>query len=171
MPLINIGGIYYPSLISTNGISFDLFLAGCARKPHCPDCHNPELWDFNVGIRMTIEEITKMIASKKKIDSVAIMGGEPLHNKYLYDLIAALSKLDKSIWLYTSYELSDVPKNILSICDFIKTGKYVAVLHCDSRLKSKNQQIFKNNGDCFVNYYAYDERDEWGSCNTLIKGR
>ena len=29
--------------------SLEIYLAGCSGQPKCKGCHNPMLWDFNMG--------------------------------------------------------------------------------------------------------------------------
>ncbi len=151
---INVGSIFYPAFSSTNGIAIEIYLAGCARKEKCKGCHNPELWDFSAGMSMEISEIVSLIREKFAVDSIAIMGGEPLHNPALFSLLKALKSLNKTIWLYTSYELEDVPNFIKNLCDFIKTGTYEEKLRTkDEWLASANQKIYKKVGDIFELYY------------------
>jgi anaerobic ribonucleoside-triphosphate reductase activating protein len=152
----NVGGIAYPSFNSTNGIALDLFLSGCRRKEKCKGCHNPELWDFDNGIRMDLEDIDKLISKKKVMDSVAVMGGEPLHNSNLLQLLQMIKSKGKKVWLYTSYELSQIPKNIRDSCDYIKTGIYEEENRTtrESWLASKNQSIYAREGEIFAPYYV-----------------
>lgn len=155
---VNVGNFSYPSFNSTNGIAFDLFLTGCSR--HCKGCHNPHLWNKNAGIRMEIDEIVNIVKSKKVLDSIAIMGGEPLENEQLPEILYALwsSCPEKEIWLYTSYELEEIPEEIKQYCDYIKTGTFEQDLYIDNaRLSSSNQKIFKNEGNGFGLYYVYGE--------------
>ncbi len=156
---INIGGIIYPSFNSTNGIALEIYLTGCSRC--CKNCHNPNLWDKNAGIQMEIDKIVSIINSKKVVDSVAIMGGEPLENKLLLELLHEIQSTGKEIWLYTSYELEEVPDNIKELCNYIKTGEFIEELYCEGRLHSKNQKIFKNENNSFVLYYGYTAEREY----------
>lgn len=107
---------------------------------------------------MEIDEIVTIIRSKKILDSIAIMGGEPLENEYLSEILYAIrsSCPEKEIWLYTSYELEEIPEEIKQYCDYIKTGKFEQDLYVENvRLSSSNQKIFKNEGDGFGIYYVY----------------
>ena len=152
MPEVRIGGLYYPSFNSTNGVSLELYLSGCAREEKCAGCHNPELWDFNAGILMTLGEIAELVNEKAILDAVAILGGEPLHNPSLIPILNAIN--DKEIWLYTSYELDEIPEEIKQKCTFIKTGQYIESLRTyNCRLSSSNQKIYKKVGDRFDLYY------------------
>lgn len=142
---VNIGGVTYPSFNCSNGVGMEIYLSGCNRQPKCDGCHNPELWSFNAGVCVTIEEIVEIINDKEYLDAVAIMGGEPLDNHNIFDILQAVVETGKEIWLYTSYELEEVPEEIRQLCNFIKTGRYEHKLKspADAWLASTNQHVFK----------------------------
>lgn len=150
---MKINSIIFPSYNSSDGISIDIFISGCARNPKCLDCHNPHLWNFNNGEGVDYNSLTQWLKDKENLyDNIVIMGGEPLDNK---DLDILLSKLYgiKPIWLYTSYEINEVSDNIKQYCNFIKTGRYVKELKSDNylsydiKLASTNQKILKRGVD------------------------
>ncbi|MCE5220020.1 MAG: radical SAM protein [Clostridium sp.] len=138
---------------TANTKTFEIYLAGCARNPHCKNCFNEETWDFNIG-KLYEEELPnisiKINDFSNLIKYIAILGGEPLHSKGLVHLLEILYKL-KPIWLYTSYELNEVPNNIKQYCSYIKTGRYIEELAIDNniqygiKLASSNQKIYKIN--------------------------
>jgi organic radical activating enzyme len=159
MPFINVGGIVYPSFNSTNGISLDLFISGCAREPHCENCHNHELWDFNAGVQISLDELFKIIKNKSIIDAVAVMGGEPLHNIYIRDILSGIRELNKQVWLYTSYDIFEIPENVLSLCDYIKTGRYMPEHKVnDGWLATSNQKIYRVDNYTFSPELYYEEK-------------
>lgn len=153
---MKINNIIYPSFNSTNGISVDIFVAGCSRKPHCKNCHNPTLWDFNNGVLVdknyTETLLTWLNQNTNLFDNIAIMGGEPLDqnlNDLLYFVCMLYIHTNKNIWLYTSYELEEIPFEIKQYCHYIKTGRYIPELSTDNniqhgiKLATSNQQIHK----------------------------
>lgn len=84
------------------------------------------------------------------IERIAIFGGEPLDQSpiELEKLLRELKSLNKEIWLFTSYELDNVPDNIKELCDYIKTGIYDESLKSETEsygyiLASSNQKIHK----------------------------
>jgi len=142
----------YPAFNSSNGIGLEIYLSGCNRKEKCKGCHNPELWNFQYGRKLSLDELKKIIIPKQKyLDTFVIMGGEPLHQKRenLIALLDFLIQFDKQIWLYTSYEINEVPKEIQQYCNYIKTGRYNEKLKTKSniqygiQLASSNQKIYK----------------------------
>lgn len=138
--------------------NFEIYLAGCRAKPHCKDCHNPELWDFKYGERLTkarLQEIkNKIELFDNLIDSISLMGGEPLdqHRDELLELCKFLEKFNKDIWLFTRYELEEIPKNIVKYFSYVKCGRYLPDKKDDHEeygvvLATSNQHIYKRGKD------------------------
>jgi len=136
--------------------SIDIFISGCSASPKCENCHNPELWDFNIGEEYNknqLDTIGKYITDYGNIiDNIFIVGGEPLDQpvETLRHLLKQLNTLhDKPIWLFTRYSLSEVPSNIRHYCTYIKTGRYKPEHICKNnvqygvKLATSNQQIHK----------------------------
>jgi anaerobic ribonucleoside-triphosphate reductase activating protein len=106
----------------------EVYLAGCNRR--CPGCHNPETWDFNQGNDWRYQVTDRNLMQRLKTpltDKIWIMGGEPLDQdlKELTALLDFCSEAKRPIWLWTSYELDDVPDSILVRVNVIKTGRYI----------------------------------------------
>ena len=103
-------GIEYSFL--TRGL--DIYVSGC-KGPHCIGCHNPETHSFRVGqvyndsILMKIKN--KIEGFSSMIDKIFIFGGEPLDQKLpdLYQMLDDLKQFNRPIWLFTKYDLKDVP--------------------------------------------------------------
>ena len=130
--------------------ALEIYLSGC-NGPHCPGCHNTELWNFDVGedINKALERLLiKLERDGDMIQEVWVLGGEPLDQE-LTQLLVLLSNIPKHfrIVLFTRYELSDVPYSVLVYADLIKTGAYVSELACTDRvfagitLASTNQEV------------------------------
>jgi len=148
MQTVQVGGWLYPSFNATDGIAVELYLAGCNRKPKCDGCHNPEMWSFEYGETLKIGTVLDIIRCKyKKADNIVIMGGEPLHQSNLLLLLENIKNSfpDKLLWLYTSYELGEVPIDYCYYTDYLKTGRYDKSKRVKGRLASSNQKIWKNN--------------------------
>jgi anaerobic ribonucleoside-triphosphate reductase activating protein len=150
---MKINNIIFPSYNSTDGISVDIFLAGCNRKPKCKNCYNPSLWDFDRGKEVNYEELTSWLKLKNDLfDNIAILGGEPLSQNDLIILLNNLVNI-KPIWLYTSYEIDEIPQEIQQYCSYIKTGRYIPKLSSNNYLSHKiklasiNQKILQRGID------------------------
>lgn len=155
---MNIVGINKNDATSAPGISVSLYVSGC--DFHCPECHNPEAWDFNygepIGENFYNELIAALTANGVK-RSLAILGGEPLHprnREEVYKIVAYVKDYDTSIpiWIWTGYVFEDLllesEKNhtldlLLDEIDVLVDGPYIKEQR-DITLKargSKNQRI------------------------------
>lgn len=135
--------------------ALEIYVAGCSGNPHCNLCHNPESWDFNQG-HIYNKEYFNNIKEKVKsfdllVDNIMIFGGEPNDSDHdeLLHMLMDLKYLQKKIWLFTRYEINDVPEFEYTLCDYIKTGKYDSELIVDDniqygiQLASSNQRIYE----------------------------
>lgn len=151
---MNIGGTQYSLKYRT----FNIYLSGC--DGICSDeCHNKELWDFNIGTPYCLDWKNKIRDKINNfddmIDKIWIMGGEPLlQDKFdILKLISFLREFNKEIWLWTRFRLEDIDCDIKVCCDYIKTGKYIPELKTEDniqygiKLATSNQQIHKRGDD------------------------
>lgn len=136
--------------------ALEIYISGCKEHP-CEGCHNPELWDFNVG-----EELDESVLDKIKslvkdcgglIKRIWVLGGEPLDNDIseLYKFLSFLRNdlaVDE-VWLWTRKRLPDIPITLLYHITHIKCGMYlkdrepVTFPEYDITLASNNQCIYK----------------------------
>ena len=92
------------------GVGVALFVQGCPFNPHCPNCFNPETWDFNGGKEWTQDSEDKLLelANKPYIKRLSILGGEPLADENLDGVLHLVDRFrlsfpNKSIWIYSGY--------------------------------------------------------------------
>lgn len=144
--------------LSTN--SFEIYVAGCNGQPHCKGCHNPESWNFNQGTKFDLNYWNKINIKINEfndlINNIMIFGGEPL-DQNINDLSCLLNCLydtfDKPIWIFTRYDISNVPQFVKDTCTYIKCGKYIPELTTDNniqyeiKLATSNQKIYKKGLD------------------------
>ena len=156
---MNIVSIQYS--LTTKAI--ELYLAGCSGQPKCKNCHNPELWSFDVGEPLTDEYYNKRINNLVRdfsslIKNIMVFGGEPLDQdiEELIYLLRNLIKLEKPIWLFTRFSLDeakDILKDNIKLCDYIKCGRYFPELATKENIQfgitlaSNNQSIYKKGID------------------------
>lgn len=95
------------------GIGCSLFVQGC--HFHCADCFNSSTWDFDKGSDFTDKEMKQLtdIANKDYIERVSILGGEPLCDENVCDVLNLLFQIkdkapDKKIWIYTGYTFEEI---------------------------------------------------------------
>lgn len=126
--------------------SFNIFVQGCKRR--CRGCSNPQFQPFDGGTEMTVEEIFEPL--KKRLDwysQFTVIGGEPLLQPGgLKELLIQAKELGLETFVYTGYELEDVPKDILELCTYIKTGEYKEELKTpNAETASSNQTLHRLN--------------------------
>lgn len=141
--------------------SLDVYIAGCKGNngKHCVGCHNPESWEFNQGNKYNKEYYnkiqTKINNFNNMIENIMIFGGEPLdqdHDELLH-LLFDLKTLSKQVWLFTRYNIENIPSEIKKLCDYIKCGAYEPKLKTDNnimykvKLATSNQKIYKKGLD------------------------
>lgn len=126
---MNINAIQY----SLPTLSLEIYVAGC-NAPHCAGCHNPILHDFDNGAPYQEWEKTLRryaagyMGDIPLIRNIWVLGGEPLDQPCdelvsLLTLVRSIFKGTK-VWLFTRYDLADIPAVIVRQCDFVKTGRF-----------------------------------------------
>ena len=149
--------IIHGSIVDGEGLRTSIYFAGC--KHRCKGCHNPQSWDFNAGVDMSIDEIFEDI--KKNNFNVTYSGGDPLYQN-LDDLVALSKKIHSlglDIWLYTGFtfeellndsKYNDILENVDVIVDgpFIEEQRDINILFRGSR----NQRILKRNNGNFEEF-------------------
>ena len=133
------------------GIGVALFTQGCPFR--CKKCCNPEAHDFDSGKEYTVEVRDKIVSltSKPYIMRFSILGGEPLVERNIQELIILINLIkekrpDIKIWLYTgnTYEkIIDKYYDLLKLVDILIDGPFIDDLK-DLRLRfrgSSNQRV------------------------------
>ena len=159
--VINIRYAQIRSLDLSNGegMGIALFVQGCRFR--CPNCFNPETWDFNGGREWISETKDKLIdlASRPYIKRLSILGGEPLADENLDDVLDLVNRIrlslpQKSIWLYTGYKVIGISNGFWGVEPNVITDK---VLDPDKLVKGINDS--KKRSDII------------SKCDVLIDGR
>ena len=160
---MNYHNITYPDMNNGDGFRVVLRLSGCSH--HCYNCQNPQTWDINSGIpfdESAKEELFREL-DKDYISGLTLSGGDPLHEANLDDVLELVNKIrlsfpNKTIWIYSGYQWSEVfndgvyltrdcagwkRREIVKKCDVMIDSKYVDSLR-DPQLKwrgSSNQHV------------------------------
>lgn len=94
------------------GVRVTLFVSGCTN--HCPDCFQPQTWDFDYGKTFTDETKAEIFAELDKpfINGLTVLGGEPFEPGNQRELLPLLREVrekypDKTIWCFTGFRLDD----------------------------------------------------------------
>lgn len=126
--------------------AFTVWFSGCSFG--CKNCQNTVLWDGNRGKEYYWNDIAHIvIESCKKLGTkyVVLLGGEPLQQQKgeLLFLCSWLKSEGIKIWLYTGYNIDDVPDTILKQIYTVKCGRYIEDLRQDGFPASSNQRVYR----------------------------
>ncbi len=156
---MNYATIKWTDVANGPGVRVSLFVSGCTH--HCPECFNPEAWDFGYGHPFTAAEEDKILAALKPahIKGLSLLGGEPFEPDNQRALLPFLRRVraafpDKTIWCYSGYTLDgelwqesrarcECTDELLSLMDVLVDGRFVAAQK-DLNLRfrgSANQRI------------------------------
>lgn len=145
MSSIRIAGILTCSFVNGDGARYVVFTQGCSH--HCPDCQNPETWDFKGGTEVSVESIANEFNSKKLLDGITLSGGDPFfQQEACMELLKLLPGVN--VWVYTGFEYEDIKDTELAKrANVLVTGRYIKELKCeDSMYGSSNQRIIIRKG-------------------------
>ena len=142
------------------GVRVTLFVSGCTND--CPDCFQPQTWDFHYGKPFTDDTRAEIFAELDKpyINGLTVLGGEPFEPENQRDLLPLLQEVrrrypDKSIWCFTGFRLAttflrdgahprcEVTDRLRSCIDVLVDGRFVAA-EKDISLQfrgSRNQRV------------------------------
>lgn len=148
---LRVSGCLSDSIVDGPGMRYVVFVQGCPH--HCPGCHNPQTHDFEGGYLADPDEIVRQVASDPLMSGVTFSGGEPFCQAVaLCDLGEKIKALGKNLAVYSGYtheellqmgETDPAILHLLSLCDLLVDGKYVASLR-DLTLQfrgSSNQRL------------------------------
>lgn len=133
------------------GVGVSLFVQGC--HFHCRGCFNPETWDFSGGKEWNddVKSQFLILAQKPYIARISILGGEPLCDENVndvLDLIKSIKKTypEKHIWLYTGYNFDDIIKRGNTIKPTYWRKRFDCVLSVDvvvdGQFQLENQDLY-----------------------------
>ena len=126
------------------GVRVTLFVSGCTN--HCPDCFQPQTWDFHFGRPFTADTEREIFAEldKSYVDGLTVLGGEPFEPENQPGLLALSRKIraaypEKSIWSFSGYLFDrdilakklgpwETTRELLSYLDVLVDGPFVASL-------------------------------------------
>ncbi len=140
------------------GIRVSVFVSGCTHA--CPECFNPEAWDFAYGQPFTQESVGTVLQAMEKpyIKGLSLLGGEPFHPKNqaaVLNLACQVRKRfpEKDVWCYTGYlfeelaagEVGEHSRALLEQLDVLVDGPFVIALkNLGLRFRgSSNQRIIQ----------------------------
>ena len=146
------------------GVRVTLFVSGCTN--HCPDCFQPQTWDFDYGRAFTDETKAEIFAELDKpfVNGLTVLGGEPFEPRNQRELLPLLQEVKakypgKTIWCFTGFRLDDelltdgsyprceATDEMLACIDVLVDGRFMKELK-DISLQfrgSRNQRVIDMN--------------------------
>lgn len=136
-------------MLNGDGLRVVLWVAGC--EHHCPNCQNPVTWDIDGGLEFDAAAKEEIFTELKKdyVSGITFSGGDPLHTRNRADVGALIDEIadkfpNKTIWLYSGYEWSDIKElPLMKKVDVMVDGPFIERLK-DTQLQwrgSSNQRV------------------------------
>ena len=142
---MNYHNITYPDMNNGDGLRVVLWLSGCSH--HCYNCQNPQTWDANSGIPFDESAKKELFRELEKdyISGLTLSGGDPLHEANLDGVLDLVNRFrlsfpNKSIWIYSGYQWSEIfndgvyltkncvgwkRREIIKQCTVMVDGRYI----------------------------------------------
>ena len=138
------------------GIRVSVFVSGCTHA--CPECFNPEAWDFEYGNPFTQESADTVLEAlgKSYVKGLSLLGGEPFEPQNQAAVLELARRVrkhlpGKDIWCYSGYlfeplaagQVGEHSRELLEQLDILVDGPFVLELK-DLGLRfrgSSNQRI------------------------------
>lgn len=160
---MHFGAIKDCDIANGEGVRVTLFVSGCTNR--CPNCFQPQTWDFEYGEPFTAEteETIMEMLKPSYINGLTLLGGEPFEPANQRGLLPLLRRVrkelpDKNIWGYSGFTYEqlltegsrcrcEVTDEILSLLDVLVDGRFVEELK-DISLRfrgSSNQRLIDLN--------------------------
>ena len=155
------------------GIGVALFVQGC--HFHCYNCFNTETWDFNGGKEWTPEVKEKFLEliDRPYIKRVSILGGEPLADENLDDVLDLVTEINKR---YNFQKVDSANPCKMGVSEVENTDKI--------RLSLPNKSIWLYSGYDYQkvmrqlpnlatkeNYNMYKRQQIIKQCTVMVDGR
>jgi len=143
--LYNVLKIERGTTVDGPGFRTSIYLAGCRHR--CPGCHNPQSWDFEAGVKMSLEEIMDVVREEEF--NVTLTGGDPLYNPGgAGALVKAIRAEGLTVWIYTGFTWEEIveDKSLIAAvegAEAIVQGRFMESLRDESLpfRGSSNQRI------------------------------
>ncbi len=133
--------------VDGEGLRTAIYFAGC--KHACHGCHNPQSWDMEGGVEMSVDEIMDKIMSEEL--PVTFSGGDPLYQpvEAIVELAKRIKQANLGLWCYTGFLYEQVKNHkLMEYVDVLVDGPFVEALRDTGLLfrGSSNQRILSLSG-------------------------
>ena len=143
------GPLEHDNIVNGDGLRAVIWTQGCPN--HCPGCQNPETWDYEAGVLVSIEEIMQHLSHFKGQTGLTFCGGEPFVQAKACKIIAdrVRKELGWDVWSFSGFtyeiikEHGGEPWEFLKSLDALIDGPFI-LSQKDLSLRfrgSKNQRL------------------------------
>ena len=95
------------SIVDGPGLRTVIWTQGCAH--HCPECQNPQTWDFNGGGLVPISDVLEAIDELEYQTGITFSGGDPMYQPEACTEIATYCReKGYNIWVYTGFTFEEL---------------------------------------------------------------
>ena len=145
---LDLAGIVNDSIVDGPGIRVTIFAQGCPH--HCEGCHNPESHPFDVGTKVPVEELVRIVRANPLAKGVTFSGGEPFCQAEGFLCLAQqLKPHGYELAAYTGYTLEQLmngtpqQRALLKELDVLVDGPFIeAERNIELRFRgSANQRV------------------------------
>ncbi|RLS31394.1 MAG: radical SAM protein [Planctomycetota bacterium] len=141
-----VGAIEERSYVAGPGTRSVVWVSGCHRR--CPGCLKPDLFSFEAGRKISVDEVYQRLALLAGVDGVTFSGGEPFEQPLaLARLAARLRAIGRNIVIYTGYRHREMVNNghegmrlLLAETDILIDGEYREDLENPGRWRGSANQ-------------------------------
>lgn len=135
MKTIRYADIKKMDISNGKGFGISLFVQGC--HFHCKNCFNSSTWDFDGGKEWTTDKKNEFLelAKNPHVKRISILGGEPLAEENLADVLDLVNEIrlsmpEKTIWLYSGFtwdesRLNVLRRQIVDQCNVMVDGRFI----------------------------------------------
>ncbi|MBR3132453.1 anaerobic ribonucleoside-triphosphate reductase activating protein [Candidatus Saccharibacteria bacterium] len=145
------GPLEHDNIVNGDGLRAVLWTQGCPN--HCLGCQNPETWDYNAGMLVSIDEIIERLSKFKGQTGLTFCGGEPfVQARACREISERVRKeFGWDVWSFSGFtyemikEFGGEPWEFLKSLDALIDGPFI-LKQRDLSLRfrgSKNQRLLK----------------------------
>lgn len=145
------GPLEHDNIVNGDGLRAVLWTQGCPN--HCPGCQNPETWDYEAGVLVSIDEVMENLSKFKGQTGLTFCGGEPfVQAKACLEITKRVQKeFGWDVWSFSGFtyeiikEFGGEPWELLKSLDALIDGPFILKKR-DLSLRfrgSSNQRLLK----------------------------
>jgi len=148
---MRVAGLVQDSIVDGPGFRFAVFTQGCSIR--CVGCHNPDTWDPDCGMEISLDEIIGEMLSNPLTDGLTLSGGEPFDQAAdCASLAAAAHENGLNVWTFTGRTFEELlteaegnrdVKALLEHTDVLVDGRFILTERTLSKkwCGSSNQRV------------------------------